>query len=690
MKQSWQLNLRQYALVFALYLGVALLITWPVLQTAGTHFIGSETGDTYEMARNVWWLAHALQTGVDPYFHTLLGYPDGFSGLVLTTVPMQYYPMAALSFVLPLPLAFNLMVWVFMALNGWTMYWLMRDWLADDAQIPAFLAGLIFMAFPILQSHMGEGHAGLLVMWPVSLFLWAVFRLMNAETQVWRWLLASALFFYLSTTGHILQAIYVLLPLTGVIGLARLLQRDWRAVRRLVAMGVVAVGLMIPILYPALSESFAESAYIDTTGFSRYSADTLAIVSPSFLNPTIDAVLDYPRRVLGINLVEGSAYIGIIGFVLSLIAIFKVREARLWLVLALVTWIASLGPVLKIFDQPALLGGQTIPLPFALLQDLPGFNLARTPGRFTFTLAVAVAILAGYGMNWVWQRRSTHPKWQYGVVVLLSGFILWEYQVFWPVPTLPAAVPQAVHDLREDEVEAIFNIPHRHLLAAKDGAYLQTVHQQPLIAGQITRTTPVDPGKLAVLEGTLHPVLLNEVGADIVILHKVRAAEIGQLEILSARAMAQLGEPYFEDERLALYRVPDVLETSIYFAEYQSGESVVKWLTGGIGLWGYGRFSEDGYGVTLHWVFENALQPNDIRFVHVVDEAGNLVWQNDQPLLEALTQGYHGEFVPIEADLPAGNYTIRVGWYRLEGDSVQPYFGEDGAGHIDVGELVVE
>lgn len=692
MKQRWQ-ALPHYLLVFALYLGVALLITWPAVLTAGTRFMGSETGDTYEMARNVWWLAHAVQNGLDPFYQSLLGHPDGFPSAVLMTLPLQYFPMAALALVLPLPLTYNLVVWVYLALNGWAMYWLMRDWLADAARVPAFLAGLVFMAFPAIQAHMGEGHAGLIAIWPAPLYLWALFRLMRAERGVWRWVLASACFFYLSTGGHILLSIYVLLPLTGVIGLARLLQRDWAALRRIVVMGAVAVTLMAPVLLPALRESFAETAYTDTTGFVRYSADLLAIVTPSFLNPTVDRLLDYPRRVLGINLVEGAAYVGVGVALLVLVALARVRAARVWLLVAGVAWVLSLGPTLKVFDHPVQLGGQSVSLPFALLQELPGFNLARTPGRFSFTLAIAVAILAGYGAHWLWQTyHAPRPRrWHYGLVAIFAGFIMWEYQVYWPVPTLPAALPQAVHELRDDDtVEAIFNIPQAHLLAAKDGLYLQTAHEQPLIAGQVTRTTPVDPAKLAILEGTLAPALLNEVGASIVILHKARADEIGQFEALYDRANGQLGAPIYEDNRLALYRVPPTDVTSDYFAQYRAGEAVAHDLSGGITLWGYGLFDADAPGITLHWRFDAPLHPNDRRFVHVLDAAGHLIWQDDSPIPPATTQGFYAEYLPLAADLPAGTYRVRVGWYRLDGDMLRPYTDETGQGHIDVGALAVE
>ena len=136
----------------------------------------------------------------------------------------------------------------------------------------------------------------------------------------------------------------------------------------------------------------------------------------------------------------------------GLIAVWKVRAARWWLLLALVAWVLSLGPLLKILDQPVrfTVDGYTsyVTLPFALIENLPLIRLARTPGRFDFALALAVAVLAGYGAAYLWERIRVRPARSNGrgLALLMVG-IAFEYQVFWPLPLSPAAIPQAIADL---------------------------------------------------------------------------------------------------------------------------------------------------------------------------------------------------------------------------------------------------
>jgi hypothetical protein len=121
------------------------------------------------------------------------------------------------------------------------------------------------------------------------------------------------------------------------------------------------------------------------------------------------------------------------------------------------------------------------------------------------------------------------------------------------MPTVPADIPAPIANLaNRDDVRAVLDVPWDHLLAAKEGLYLQTAHHKPLIAGQITRRTPVNPARLAVLQNTLDPALLNAAGVDVIILHK--EWDEGKIEPFLRE---RLGSPVYEDQRFALFGVPD-------------------------------------------------------------------------------------------------------------------------------------
>lgn len=551
----WIRRLFPHLAVFGLYFGVAVFLTWPLLTQLSTHLVGFAYGDSREMARHIWWYHEALVSGQPVFFQPLLGYPDGMEGGVLLWAnPQQFFPAWLLAFVLPLPAAANLAVLLYMALNGWAAYFLARDLLGGQTP-PALLAGLVYMAAPTFQAHLAGGHAGLIVAWAAPLYIWALLRFINRPHVVWRWFGLAVLFFVLIPGGHILQVIYVTLPITAVFMLWRLMVRDWRGVAWVLAVNLVGGLLLGLYLLPIAASILSTSAYTEEGGFVRYSIDLLSVVSPSFFHPLYQT-LDYPRRVLGVNLEEGTSYIGIMVGLLVLIGGLGSRATRPWLVLAVIAWVLALGPLLKVLDQPLRISvnhyDTPLALPYALLQNLPGFGLARTPGRFNFALALAVALLAGYGGRSL-MKAINRPLLQKVLLVGISLLMLLDYRFFWPFPTFPAVLPAAIHELAgRDDVRAVLNIPWENTVAAKEALYLQTAHHKPLIAGHVTRSTPVDPAKLTVLQATLDPVLLEAAGADVVIVHK-RYVDVAVLDDIRAK----VGNVVYEDADYALFDVPE-------------------------------------------------------------------------------------------------------------------------------------
>ena len=168
--------------------------------------------------------------------------------------------------------------------------------------------------------------------------------------------------------------------------------------------------------------------------------------------------------------------------------------------MALLTWVLSLGPLLKVNDEVVTVTIDIfptyVPLPWLGAQYVPVLNLARTPARFNLALGVMVAVMAAYGLA----HPLRYMRWRaarWSVVVALVPLIFFESAVWWEgnrphLQTVPDLRVEAITALREDNrVRAVLNLPYDHPVAAKQGMYLQTRHQTPLIAGHVTRRTPV-------------------------------------------------------------------------------------------------------------------------------------------------------------------------------------------------------
>ncbi len=791
------IRFRAHLLVIAFYALLAAIITFPLILNLSSAFAGFVYGDAYEMAHHVWWFGYALRHGEPLFTQTLLAYPNGIDGALMWAVPLQYFPAWALALVLPLPAALNLQLLLSMALNGWAM-WVLARYLVtrvtgqESAFLPALIAGAVYMLFPTMQGHLGAGHAGLIAAWGAPLYAYFLFRLAD-EPRNLRLIAGTALTFVISTGGHPLQTIYLLLPLTALFGIALVFQRKWRELARItLAAGIGAAAYGVIFLLPSLGSTFGTAAYTDEGGVVRYSADLLAVVTPSFFHPLFGR-LDYTHQVLGVNIDEGAAYIGIAAAVLGVIAVIRVRAARWWVLVALVAYVFSLGALLKIFDQPVTVELEgyrsNIPLPFALVAELPVISLARTPGRFNFLTALAVAVLAGYGASWLtkWARPI-----RYAAVLALIGWIAFEYQLFFPLPTAPAALPGALRDL---EGRAVLDLPYENLVTAKQALYLQTAHELPLIAGQLTRRTPVDPAELSLLQETLDPALLDHVGADIVIVHR----EQDDGAVIETRARENLGDPVYTDAQIAVFARPDLPESAastsafavidapadvnhaaVYLYAPQSGwidaaitldtldrapelrlngQRIFAWgedtsagradlpvwipspgfhtlsLTSanpcptvipeslecpplgslaldrdfraeaaptpvtnehGIRLlaWRTNYIIGRAFHAYLRWDFDAPISDNDVRFVQVINEAGEIAAQEDRPLGEFQAgDGWQDTVYLYRNGFPPGEYRIYAGWYHLSDDGVltnYPLTGGSTGNSVLIGVFTVE
>lgn len=563
-------------LVFLLYLGLAAVVTWPLITELSTQIIGHPFSDTTEYVRHIWWINQSLRAGSLDFLspNALLLYPDGLNATWLWAAPLQSFPQWLLLFILPLPVAHNLTALITLALNGLAMYVLFMGAFADGSQqgeigdrasaergrprfLPAFLAGLVFAFYPAFQGQLGAGHTGLLVLWPVPLYLLALLRASQGEAPRWRWIFGAGALFAISQWGNMLLLLYIVLPVTALFLLCLLLRRRWRGL--LWAMLALALGglLSLPTALPLLAD-LGSGAVPREGNVAQFSSSLLTIATPSFYNP-LYSNFEYNRRILGEDPFEGAGYIGLIAAALIVIAVLRVKQARFWLLLGLLAWIASLGPLLKIFTTPIIVSADgyttTVSLPWALLQDFPLLDIARTPVRFNFTIGLAAAVLVGYGAAALdgWLAKRTTPRAASALLVGVGALLLIDFQWFMPMPTIPAEIPAAVRALGEDpSIRAVFDVPWQHLLTDKDALYLQTGHGLPLIGGHIVRRTPLDPAKGTLLQETLDPYLLDAAGVDVIIQHRQWDADP---DARAARLSEQFGPPLYADERISVWRV---------------------------------------------------------------------------------------------------------------------------------------
>lgn len=761
---------RHWFAAYLFYLICATAITWPLVAQMDSHLAGIQFGDSAERAHHVWWLVHALRTGQPLFWLPDLGWPDGMAGITLVGHPLQHIPAALLALFLPLLLADNLSLLLQIALMGLAMYALGLH-LARGSRIAALLGGLVFMAAPTFQAHLGDGHNIHHSLAFAPLFVLALLR-MRAATggPRRRWFAVGCLSFALVSGGHALNAIHMMIPLLAVLLLRGLLRRDWQGLAQLALVSLSGAVLQFLVLLPVFGETLGHQAYTVASGDVAFSLDLLSIVTPSHYHP-LYGQLEFSMSVLGSRPAERSSWIGFIPGALALLALARGR-GRIWLGLALLSWVLALGPLLKLLGDPVtvLVDGRAsyLTMPQVLFEGLPVLNLERTPGRFSFALALAVACLATIGMaRLAADRRLQAGRRRHVLAAALLALVLFDYQWYWPLPTFDASIPAEIAALgQRPGLRAVLNVPADFRRSRNAAMWLRTAHGLPIFGGQVTRRSPANPARLGLLKETMDPALLRAAGADVVILH-LRFASQEQFELAEAR----LGPPIYLDENYAVYETPEtdalpiqyippaaeqrfrskfhlpvyaprtgwldvnadlaeggrdlrVLLDDVTVATWSrsargSGARAVSlplqadawhrltfmavprcWTVANVALrcpevelenlrvevvpapFVQARFAEgvdlraaslpeqaragEELKVRLHWFLERGRDEFDVRFVHVLDETGRLVAQSDEApgLLTAGSEFVERADLQLPGELPAGEYSVWLGWYR--------------------------
>lgn len=578
-------RLRQQILPFILYALVALIITMPLFGQLSTHVGGAEYGDSFEYLRLGWWGRYALVNGLNPFYQSLLVYPDGFLSATQIAQPLIYLPISILGFFFGDTAAFNLWLLAILIASGWSAYLLCREMLSPE-HLPTFspaawVGGLIFMIFPAAQGHLSAGHINPLSHYALPLVALCLWRVVSGRGGL-RWALAGALALWVLALGNFTFLVYGLLPFLLFGGGYALIRSEYRRLlftgQVLRDLGLMLIGgaiLSLPFYLPLIQEALSPDRpdYLQEQGQVRYSTDLLSFGALSPFGILKDIAPEYSRRAIGVNATEGAAYLGIGALALSLIALrSRQRGVGLWLTILIGCMVFSLGALLKVGDQPItyLTDGHEshVVLPFALIQDLPLVNVTRTPGRFNLTSGLALGVLASLGLSAILRRiPQTAVRW--AVVVGLTAVILIEYQLFWPFPTTPTTIPPYFYGLAaRAEVQTVLDVPYDDPIAQKYALLYQTAHHKPLIGGYVSRRTPADPVKHKLLSdgalGRAVPFISPKSlpletdywlalldSADVIVIHKalLQPGEVNQ-------AMARLGSAVYEDERIAVFEPP--------------------------------------------------------------------------------------------------------------------------------------
>ena len=180
-------------------------------------------------------------------------------------------------------------------------------------------------------------------------------------------------------------------------------------IKVIVVAAVACAGPLAPVLY-GLGERIAEGRFVSPPIFWRSSprgVDALSFLTPNPLHPLMRWISDDPLVVRPTHFVEYTASLSLVSLLVIAVAIWAAgyRPRKRWFVLTLGFALLALGPFIYVAGL-----NTHVPGPWALLRYVPGFGLARMPGRLSIVVVLGVAVLmagalAAIGERWPQRRR---------------------------------------------------------------------------------------------------------------------------------------------------------------------------------------------------------------------------------------------------------------------------------------------
>lgn len=564
------------------YALTALLLLRVILPVFATAIPGGPVAqvDGWQNVWNLWWVQRALASAQNPFVTPLLFYPQGVSlylqtlgitnGILVLPITALWGPVAG----------YNAALLLALTLTGLAGYALALHVSGDKRA--AFLAGLLFTLAPSHLTRVWDGQLELASLQWAALYLLCLLRALEAGRRRDA-ILAGVL---LALTG--LTSWYALLFMALMsLGLVLLWAPSSAHPRPLRARGLGGTGLrgligqaalvagtaavlLLPVIVPAIASATRQGAVArpEPDELLARSANLLDFWLPSYLHPLWGEAI-FARVGPAWHNFSGDWNAALSYSVLALAALGAVtrwRESWRWLVLAGGALLFALGSELQIG------GWRTgVPLPYALLNLLPGLSLGRRPGLFVAAATLALIPPSALGLSSLGaliQRRGRPLLW--AIPLLLMAIELLPR----PWPLLPAAMHPAYQTLAGGSGAVLEVPPAAYKYVEPQRA--QLVHGRPILGGYLARSPsypwpnlmpavrplwkmrpePADPF-VAGSDGPL--AALHSYGISTVLVRWDQIEPERRAAVREALAQALPGvSPSYADATLAVYQVPDV------------------------------------------------------------------------------------------------------------------------------------
>ncbi|MFC1647705.1 hypothetical protein ACFL10_01790 [Patescibacteria group bacterium] len=474
-ESKWENKWLKFTAIVGLFTILTVILTYPAVFTLFTHFIG-DAGDGSQNVWNMWWFKKSVfELGQSPYFTNYLHYPHGTTLLLHSLSPLNMILSLPFGLFLNVEGTYNMIVLFSFVASGVTMFYLAHY--LTKSNIGSIGAGIIF-SFSAYHFAHSIGHVNLLAIQWFPLFILFYIKLLKEGgfknsilTGVALILASLSSWFYLvygAFLGLILFVYYF----------KDFLKQKKKILLILVALGVflIAVG---PIIFTMIAEASKEP-FIGGHPPDFWVADLSSYFLPGRLSSFggyFEGIWsNYPG-----NFLETSLFLGYVLMIFGAYALVKVKKARKWGIVALISFILSLGSVLWVFGYKT-----GIPMPYHFLHRyIPFLDLTGVPARFGFLVNFSFAILFAYAIAHLTKpflKKVKNKIFRVFVPVCILLLLIIE-NLSVPYPVIAVDIPDFYYQMQSDQEQySVLEVP-------MDGRtlYMATIHQKPLIGGYISK-----------------------------------------------------------------------------------------------------------------------------------------------------------------------------------------------------------
>ena len=476
--------IRELAL-FGFYLLAAVVLTWPI--AISLNDATGIRGDYFNNAWNGWWVRRAITEGHSPWFTELLYHPAGLSLTRHTLSPINSALGAFLGAFMGPHAAFNVQLLLIFAVSAWAFSlfarYLTRSWHGG------VLAGLIYSFNPFHYYYLCQVNVFTFEFVPLAL----LYFLKTYREGGRRNLVLAVVFSGAIAASTSYYVVYAYLVVGLMLAAGPLVDREvpWAvgARRTLVAAffgGLAVCAIAAPLLIGALQADPSESEFL---GVQKLRTNDL--LGYFWLGGPERTVVTWPA-LFGYS-------------TLALILVFAKRlwRLRFWLLVGLVFFVLGLGEELVVARDET-----GIPMPYAVLKEIPVLSMLRKSDRCTMMLQFVVALFAAEAWKGLAGRvlpANASSAGRTALLAAVSALVMLELTAV-PFQRFDYDVPEFYRELAEDDsVDAIVELPPMPV-DVQDGRqnFYQTVHGKPIAVGYSTmlaRDRAQDELRQAVVNG---------------------------------------------------------------------------------------------------------------------------------------------------------------------------------------------